>query len=160
VTTIAVSGHRPEKIEDKIDVKVFFQREFERLSPERVIQGCAAGCDLWAGEVAIGMGIDLTSAKPWAGFRPRQLDRELYKYVIDNSKEVVDVTEYENYPGPWVYQVRNKWMVDHADIVVAVWDGTPGGTANCGNYAADKNIPIIRYHPVLKWVKETNARWV
>jgi uncharacterized phage-like protein YoqJ len=160
MTIVAITGHRPEKIEDPIDVKVFLRREFERLAPDRVIQGCASGVDLWAGEMAIHMGFDVTSAKPWKGFKPRKADRELYEFVINNSKEVVDVTEYIAYPGPWVYQERNKWMVDNANLVLAVWDGTAGGTKNCGDYAMKKNIPIIRYHPVCKWTKESNARFI
>lgn len=157
---VAISGHRPEKIEDPLDVKIFLRREFARLNPARIIQGCASGVDLWAGEVAISMGIDVTSAKPWRGFKPRKADRKLYDYVINNSKEVIDVDDSIVYPGVWVYPKRNKWMVDNADLLVAVWDGTAGGTKNCGDYAMKRNVPIIRYHPNCKWVKESNARFV
>lgn len=160
MSALALTGHRPEKIEDSMDVKIFFRREFERLQPERVIQGCASGCDLWGGAVAINMGFDVTSAKPWAGFRPRAADRALYEWVLNNSKEVVDVTEYIKYPGPWVYQKRNEWMVDHATMVLAVWDGTSGGTSNCVCYAKTNHVPVLRYHPALKWVKDENARFV
>ena len=30
---------------------------------------------------------------------------------------------------------RNKYMVDNSSIVIACWDGTSGGTANCVGYA-------------------------
>jgi uncharacterized phage-like protein YoqJ len=30
---------------------------------------------------------------------------------------------------------RNAWMVDQCEALLAVWDGTPGGTSGCVNYA-------------------------
>jgi hypothetical protein len=33
-------------------------------------------------------------------------------------------------------------MVDHATIIVALFDGTAGGTANCMAYARSKRVPI------------------
>jgi uncharacterized phage-like protein YoqJ len=32
-------------------------------------------------------------------------------------------------------QVRNEWMVDHCNDLLAVWDGSDGGTGNCVRYA-------------------------
>jgi uncharacterized phage-like protein YoqJ len=32
-------------------------------------------------------------------------------------------------------QKRNEWMVDNCDVLVAVWDGSKGGTENCIRYA-------------------------
>ena len=47
-------------------------------------------------------------------------------------------------------QKRNEFMVDNSDLVVAVWNGTSGGTANCLAYMILKdnnrislNIPDI-----------------
>ena len=42
-------------------------------------------------------------------------------------------------------------MVDISDIMVAVWDGTAGGTGNCVNYIADKLKPMI-------WIKPENIK--
>jgi uncharacterized phage-like protein YoqJ len=39
-------------------------------------------------------------------------------------------------------QLRNIWMVDHADEVWAFWDGSKGGTANCVKYAERVNKPV------------------
>ena len=44
-------------------------------------------------------------------------------------------------------QKRNEWMVDHCDILIAVWDGTSGGTANCVNYAQSVNKEKIFIDP-------------
>jgi uncharacterized phage-like protein YoqJ len=44
-------------------------------------------------------------------------------------------------------QDRNKWMVDHCDALVAIWNGTSGGTANCVKYALSVNKPIVMINP-------------
>ena len=44
-------------------------------------------------------------------------------------------------------QTRNEWMVDKADVVIACFDGTNGGTANCVNYAREKNKELIIIDP-------------
>lgn len=51
-------------------------------------------------------------------------------------------------------QIRNQWMVDRADQVIGIWDGTSGGTANCLEYATSKNKPILRIDPSLTKNKE------
>jgi uncharacterized phage-like protein YoqJ len=44
-------------------------------------------------------------------------------------------------------QLRNEFMVNNSDIVIAVWDGTNGGTANCVKYAQVENKEIIIIDP-------------
>jgi hypothetical protein len=36
-------------------------------------------------------------------------------------------------------------MVEHADIIMALWNGTPGGTSNCLLYARQCKKPITNY---------------
>ena len=38
-------------------------------------------------------------------------------------------------------------MVDNADKVIAVWDGSKGGTYNCVKYAEKQNKEIIVINP-------------
>ena len=38
-------------------------------------------------------------------------------------------------------------MVDLADKVIAVWDGSKGGTGNCVRYAGKRGKEIIRVVP-------------
>jgi uncharacterized phage-like protein YoqJ len=61
-------------------------------------------------------------------------------YVLDNYEEVskkaseVVIICSPGYSNSKM-QERNKWMVDQCDVLIAVWDGTAGGTGNCVNYA-------------------------
>ena len=108
-------------------------------APEKVdavICGMANGVDLWAADEALDLALPVIAAKPWAGHGPRKSDVALYERVIREAVEVVDVDPAVNYPGPWVYQKRNEWMVDHATHVLAYYNGAPkGGTFNCLKYA-------------------------
>ncbi|MBQ8551720.1 MAG: DUF1273 family protein [Clostridia bacterium] len=38
---------------------------------------------------------------------------------------------------------RNEYMVDSSDIVMAVWDGKPGGTHQTVQYALEKKKAIV-----------------
>jgi hypothetical protein len=40
-------------------------------------------------------------------------------------------------------------MVDNSDLLIAVWDGSSGGTSNCVSYATIKGKQIIRIDPTL-----------
>ena len=42
---------------------------------------------------------------------------------------------------------RNRYMVDNASVVVAVYDGRQGGTASTIAYAAKKGREIIELRP-------------
>ena len=46
-------------------------------------------------------------------------------------------------------QTRNEWMVNHCDKLIAVWNGSDGGTGNCVNYAKSINKEIIYINPDL-----------
>ena len=139
---IAVTGHRPEKIAHPDRVQAAMYQFLSDNDVDHLITGMAAGVDLLAGCVAVLMDIPITCARPWAGHKPRVADTEVYELLLDNAQRIVSS---DKYLGPWLYQRRNEWMVDHADEVLAVWDGSPGGTANCVKYAKklDKKIHTI-----------------
>lgn len=42
---------------------------------------------------------------------------------------------------------RNRYMVDHADYIIAVWDGKPSGTGKTVMYAQSKGKVIIKVNP-------------
>ena len=49
---------------------------------------------------------------------------------------------------------RNCYMVDHADFIIAVWDGRPSGTGETVTYARGRNgKSIIVIDPVTLAVK-------
>src|SRR3546814_16271306 len=55
----------------------------------------------------------------------------------------------------WKLQKRNEWMVDHADELVALWDGSRSGTGNCVAYANTSGKPVVNLWP--SWERRRNA---
>jgi uncharacterized phage-like protein YoqJ len=167
---IVGTGHRPEKITDRDWLLEQITYVYMLAGAEKVIQGCAAGADLLFARVSYVMGIPYVAAKPWENHKSRMGgssgfkndDSVVYDKMIKYASEVVNVTGLDDYPGPWAYQKRNEWMVDQitpeTGIVLAVWDGSPSGTANCVAYAQKKGIKIFGLNPkinkVVGWFEE------
>lgn len=152
----ACTGHRPKKLNNEYNggpmtenIKSFMRNFLVTRRPEMVISGGALGVDqMWA-EVAIELEVPVIMALPFQGFEgvwppPSQakLERLLNHDLI---KEVLYVSE----PGwaAWKMQKRNQYMVDNSDLLVAIWDKGPGGTANCVEYARKKDRQIIHFNP-------------
>lgn len=143
---LAITGHREERIPNLIGLRIALTNLLEQCSPSLFIQGMANGVDLNSGVVALKAGIPVMSAKPWAGHTARQEDQYMYDWVWNRSEQRI-VDEAKRYPGPWVYHKRNEYMVDHADALLACWDGSEkGGTYACLQYALRKQKPVYRLH--------------
>lgn len=100
-----------------------------------VISGMALGVDQWAAEICVELGIPFTAAVPCDGHGSNwPLESQAnYCDLLAKAARVHVVS-----PGPyaaWKLQRRNEWMVDNCELLVAVWDGSRGGTANCVKYA-------------------------
>lgn len=137
---ICGTGHRPDKLGG------YSQEAGERLwmlaydflehhRPTKVISGMALGWDTALADAATDLDIPLIAAVPFLGQESKwPVDsRRKYLGILDAADDVVYVCE----PGyaAWKMQKRNEWMVYHADLVLALWNGTDGGTANCVRYA-------------------------
>lgn len=145
---IAGTGHRPDKLggygeitaKKALDVA---SQYLEQNKPDVVISGMALGWDQALAVAAIMQKIEIWAYIPFMGqeavWPPKA--KELYAWIHDHCNYVHFVCD----PGyaAWKMQKRNELMVDHADRVVALWNGTSGGTANCIAYAQKKHKPII-----------------
>ena len=75
-------------------------------------------------------------------------DVNLYNWMKNIADEVVFVDNLENYNRTNAnigmfhkdkLMIRNEYMVDNADLLIALWDGNnKSGTANCVKYAKNK----------------------
>lgn len=153
MVTVAITGHRPEIISDFGWVREQLTDVLQNLSVSKLYQGMAAGVDLLSAEVAFELNIPYVACRPWAGHSSRVADRTRYQTVLDNASEIVDVNPASEYVGVWVYHNRNKFMVDAADVLVAVWNGSlTGGTAACVKYAKQKRKPMVQINPLTRIV--------
>ncbi len=69
----------------------------------------------------------------------------MYNDILSRA-DIAKLVSDEEYK-PWLMQKRNEYMVDLADKVIAVWDGSKGGTGNCVRYAKKCGKEIIRIMP-------------
>ena len=52
-------------------------------------------------------------------------------------------TMLQSHYSPDCMDKRNRYMVDHADFIIAVWDGRPSGTGKTVTYARGRNVKSI-----------------
>ncbi len=152
---VAFTGHRPDKLggyelpnPTYLKVCKDIDRTLKELKVEKVISGMALGVDQWAASIAIKLGIPFVAAVPFLGQEgmwPNQ-SKKIYKFLLDKAGEIVIVNE-----GGFTakkLQLRNEWMVDNCDVLIAVYNGDDkGGTANCVRYAKEKKKEIVFIKP-------------
>lgn len=144
---ISATGHRPSKLGgyspdiDNLLLKTAV-KSLEGLATN-VISGMALGWDMAIAEAAIVLDIPFVAAVPFRGQESRwpKNTQERYFSLLSLAKDVVYVCE-DGY-APWKMQKRNEWLVDNSDLVIALWNGTSGGTSNCIKYAEKIDKKII-----------------
>lgn len=146
------TGHRPEKLRAvEREIKAALTGEIRAAISEGYsvfISGMARGVDLWAAELVLdlrdrGEAVRLICAVPFPGFELRweRSWRERYQSIVARADLVRSIcSEYQ----PDCFWRRNQWMVDHSARVIAVYNGTGGGTRNTLEYAAACGVPVVK----------------
>lgn len=141
---VAATGHRPDKIggydfynPQRVWIRDRMKCSLRILHPQYCISGMALGVDQDFAFVCIELGIPFIAAIPFVGQErlwpasSQEFYRKLLSYAF--CQYIVTGGGYSAHK----MQLRNQWMVDNCDILLAVWDGTNGGTGNCVWYADD-----------------------
>lgn len=145
---ICGTGHRPNKLggySDEAHIKLIDLAKWwlHCTDTDKAISGMALGWDMAIAEACCQLELPWIAAVPFEGQEkawPKQ-SQEIYHKTLAFADEVVYVCE-SGY-APWKMQKRNEWMVNNSDRVLALWDGSTGGTGNCIGYANKVNKPII-----------------
>lgn len=152
---IAVTGHRPQSLWGydltEPHYKQLYNILFEKLKqykPTHCMSGMALGVDtIFAYAVLkykkeINPECVLECAIPCRNHpcRWNKESQDRYSKILQKANIVTLVTDEEY--KPWLMQKRNEYMVDKCDLLIAVWDGSKGGTGNCVNYAKKQNRTI------------------
>lgn len=142
------TGHRPDKLLGygygaHHQLTLFAQSTLREVGATKVISGMALGWDIALAAAAFTLRIPFVAAVPFDGQESKwpAESQENYRFIRSFACEIVHVCE-AGYAA-WKMQRRNEWMVDNADSVLALWDGSSGGTANCIKYAQSKDRPIV-----------------
>jgi len=135
----------------------------------RFICGGALGIDQMAFEICYelkyselklnGCRIELELAIPFdkqasKWFSKTDIDRFYRHQQLSDIITFVDLMEGYEFKGvpkgeyhPAKMQIRNRYMCDNSEAIIAVWNGSKGGTANCVNYAKKQGKEIIVINP-------------
>ena len=146
------TGHRPEKLQTSEQViKHELEKEIRQAIADGFtvfISGMARGVDLWAAQIVLklremGSPIKLICASPYAGFEKEWSTtwQQLYNNTIKKADLVCYISPKY---GRNCFKARNIWMVNHSARVIAVYNGSIGGTKNTVDYAIKSGV-VIRY---------------
>lgn len=149
---IAGTGHRPNKLggyNEKASLNLInLASDYLNKNKQikRIITGGAQGWDMALAQASWQAGIPYTMAVPFIGqekFWPQDgiYSQTTYRILLDRADKI-HVVSKGSYSADKM-QKRNEWMVDKCDLVLAVWDGSTGGTYNCIKYANLNNKKII-----------------
>lgn len=122
------------------------------------ISGMALGIDMYAAEIVLDLKkkypcVTLEAAIPCEtqALKWREQDRDRYYGIIEQcDKETLIQKQYSSD----CMHKRNRYMVDQADVVIAVWNGQPSGTGKTVEYAIEKGKTVAVIDPVSRDVKE------
>lgn len=156
---IGVTGHRPNKMygydiynKQWNTLKEMFKKLLIENNCDEAITGMALGVDTVFALAVLelkeeGHNIKLHCAIPCRNHSCKWAKEsvDLYNSILAKADKVVLVTDEEY--KPWLMQKRNEYTVDLADKLIAVWDGSSGGTGNCVRYAAKRSKEIIVIKP-------------
>jgi len=141
---VAFTGHRPQKLGGfKLPNPIYNNvcQQIEKTS------GMALGVDQWAASISYKLGIPFIAAVPFIGQESvwATESKKIYNKLLAKAVEKVIVSDGEY--SAQKLQIRNEWLCNHSDILLAIFDGSPGGTANCIKYAKSINMKIIIINP-------------
>lgn len=147
---VAFTGHRAYSgSEEELLVATIRDLYAEGVRHFRV--GMAEGFDLAAGRAVVDImlshnDIILEACIPWPTFASRFTaeERSLYNTILSHAT----VVRYsDNAYHPAIFRHRNDMLVEGADVVVAWWSGTTGGTAYTVKKAKKLGCRIINLYP-------------
>lgn len=163
IGVVAFTGHRPQKFAfgfdeshpDCLELKDVLREAIYKAigrGARYFITGMALGVDMWAAEEIIDCRkvdakIQLEAAIPCRNQErvwPKAL-QDRYHQILAQCNKVTLVTDAPF--DPKVMQIRNRYMVDKCDLLIAVYDGSRGGTKQTVDYALETGKRVLRIDP-------------
>ena len=156
---IGVTGHRKladvAAIEAGVDAALAAIEARFPKEPLRILSSLAEGADrLVARRVLLRPGARLVAVLPLprldyvADFESQQ-SREEFLALLGEAETVIEMPPRESRAE--AYEEAGCWVVEHSDVLVAVWDGLPaqgrGGTAEMVAWARGMGKPVFRVWP-------------
>ena len=92
-------------------------------------------------------GLRLVAVVPFGGQEARfsHADRARYRAAMASADDAVVLSPVYR---AGCYAVRNNYLVDHASLLVAWYDGSPGGTRHTVSRALRRGLEFVNLHPL------------
>ena len=167
--TCSFTGHRPKKLisytagngERYSALKETLKKEIIKKienGADTFLSGMALGIDTIAARAVIELKktypyVKLVAVIPCEGQERLWKEKDVTEYadILSQCDEKVVLSEkYTSY----CMHVRNKYLVDNSDSMIAVWDGSPGGTGGTVALARKKGVPVTVIDPATLAVEE------
>lgn len=158
------TGHRPEKLPwryDEADPRCLSLKRRIAAAVEAAYEeghchflcGMALGCDLYFCETVLALrdrhpDVTVEAAVPCptqADSWPAE-DRARWRRILDQC-DLETMVQHSYTPGCMLR--RNRYMVDHSALLIAVYDGVSGGTRHTLEYAIRQKVPFLDIPPVV-----------
>lgn len=159
--SVSFTGYRPEKMpfsneQDPLcaNLKERIRFEIEKFIKDgagNFFSGMARGADMWCAEIVLELKksfpqINLTALIPCpdqtSGWTNDEIQR--YQRILNECHRKLLISK--TYTKSCMMK-RNQVLVDSCDILIAVFDGQKGGTANTVKYAQSRGKKIIIIEP-------------
>lgn len=150
---LAFTGHRPDKLGGygataAASVTALAHCFLSAYKPAVAHVGMALGWDVAVVKAAVGLGIPFVA---WIPFKGQELgwseaDQQNYHYWLGYSRTthyLASAPVGDKWAISQMYHNRNSQMIKAADGVVALWDGSKGGTGWTVNHAKAQGKPVI-----------------
>lgn len=138
------TGHRPEKMElVEKEIKPLLEKAIDDAIADGYVT-FITGTDIWAAEIVLerkktNKNLHLICALPHPNFENRRsMTEKMSFYKIIKKADIVKEINDHYFTG--CYQVRNEWMVDRSNLVIAVFNGQKSGTKNTVDYAKKRAL--------------------
>ncbi len=160
---VSFTGYRPQKLPFRgendpacVDLKKRIYAEIEYLYNHGALEfntGMALGVDMWCAEAVLALKalqpeIRLNALLPCLGQEAKwnPADKARYRWILERCDRVSYISR--EYTHNCMF-ARNRALVESCDLLVAVYDGKPGGTKHTVDLAASLGKKTIVIPPAI-----------
>lgn len=136
---LGITGHRRERLhgQDHLVYK-WCEAQIIKYEPTLCLSGMANGSDQLFAQATLSNSYPL-----WCIF-PYKKNIDYLSNYVDNALRITYTQEKYSKD---CYFIRDKYLVDHSDVLLAIWDKKEiGGTWFTIKYAKSINKPIVYYY--------------
>jgi len=161
--TVCFTGHRSQKLPwrfNERDKRCKAMKKTLRSEIEKAIQrgyktflcGMALGFDMICAETVLDLKNEYDDIKIIGALPCRTQDKfwqnkykKRYRKLLDKLDGIRCI--FDEYIGAECFLERNRYMVDNSSLLIALFDGVPGGTKSTIDYAREQNLEIVVIEP-------------